>query len=150
MDSYARIQSTRHVCVWVHLNVCIVVAMKSSWQIVETAHWTRRLKSVKSQLKKESYTRIQLTTHAHYTNKTVLCVCPSCVYESELLAYILVIIISVFSLLHFLFDCSQCAFSCNSNASSSCAVEIKFQKIEKVKLVGSELLRRQERKRFVN
>lgn len=68
-------------------------------------------------IKKKPNTYTQLTyALTHQEEKCVLC-SPLWVYESELLAYILVIIISSF--LYTFFCCSQCAFSCNSNERSS-------------------------------
>lgn len=129
-----------------HLNVCIVVALESSWQLAQTAHWTRRLECVKSQLKKHTtHPYTQLTAaHTDIASKTVFCVSPLWVYESELLAYILVIIISFF-LYALFFAVVNVRFRVIPTKERSYAVEIKFQTIEKVNLVGSELLRRQER-----
>lgn len=94
-------------------------------------------------INKTKNTQLTHTSQINYIDWWYICFCISIVSTWIRIAYILVIIISFFC---FFSNFSQCAFSCKSNTNEvHMLLKIKIQKIEKVKLVGSKLLRRQER-----
>lgn len=94
--------------------------------------------------KTHTHTYTQLTTHLHIASKTVFCVSIVSIWISIACLYTCYY---YFFFLHvFFLAVVNVRFRVIPTKERSLyAVEIKFQTIEKVKLVGSELLRRQER-----